>query len=75
MLQKTFRPKTHLCWVVVGQKMEDVMDAEPPFRLLAGHYLYGQCFDHSYIFKLRWKKRHFEVNEKTFWGEVNEKTC
>ena len=53
MLQKTFRPKTHLCWVVVGQKMEDVMDAEPPFRLLAGHYLYGQCFDHSYISKLR----------------------
>ena len=55
MLQKTFRPKTHLCWVVVGQKMEDVMDAEPPFRLLAGHYLYGQCFDHSYISKLRSK--------------------
>ena len=55
MLQKTFRPKTHLCWVVVGQKMEDVMDAEPPFRLLACHYLYGNVL-RSFI--------HFQVEVK-----------
>ena len=38
-----------LCWVVVGQKMEDVMDAEPPFRLLACHYLYGHVL-RSFIY-------------------------
>ena len=36
--------KSHLCWVVVGKEVKDVVDAEPPFRLFAGHHL-GQGAD------------------------------
>ena len=50
-----------LCWVVVGQKMEDVMDAEPPFRLLACHYLYGHVL-RSFIY--------FQVEVKVPWWRV-----
>ena len=59
--KKYLDQKTHLCWVVVGHKMEDVMDAEPPFRLLAGHYLYGHVL-RSFIY--------FQVEVKVPWWRV-----
>ena len=36
--------KSNLSWVVVWQEVKDVVDAQPPLRLFAGHHL-GQDAD------------------------------